>query len=69
MPAPREREGFTRDKDLERSRGLSRPADSEMDATERGADRRPDENMDHPAEVDEDPVSEPDRDTLSRSGQ
>jgi hypothetical protein len=46
--------GFSRDKDLEDGRCLDRPADAEMDATARRADRRPDEHIDHPADVDDD---------------
>lgn len=69
MPTPRESEGFSRDKDMEKVRGRDRPADAEMDATERSADRKPDEHIDYPADVDEDEQGEPDRDTLADSGQ
>lgn len=67
---PHQREGFSRDKDMEKDvRGRDRPANAEMDATDRRADRKPDEHIDHPADVDEDERGEPDRDTLSDSGQ
>ncbi|HYD88601.1 MAG TPA: hypothetical protein VEA80_14095 [Vitreimonas sp.] len=69
MPQPQPPEGFSRDKDMERVRGRKRPADADMDATDRRADRAPDEHIDYPADVDEDEQGEPDRDTLSRSGQ
>lgn len=52
-PAPEQRPGFSRDKDLERGRGRKRPADAEMDATDRRADRKPDEHIDYPADVDD----------------
>lgn len=52
--ASEQRPGFSRDKDLEDRRGLDRPAEAEMDATERSADRRPDEHIDHPADVEDD---------------
>ena len=69
MPNPQDREGFSRDKDLERMRGAHRPADADMDATERSADRKPKEHIDHPADVDEEEAPQPDRDTLADSGQ
>ncbi len=50
----REREGFSRDKDLEEARGLDRPARADMDADERSADRKPDEHIDYPADTGED---------------
>ena len=50
---PEQRPGFSRDKDLERARGLKRPANAEMDATERSADRKPEEHIDFPADVDD----------------
>jgi len=69
MPTPHD-PGFSRDKDMERKvRGRDRPADAEMDATERSADRRPDEHIDHPADVDDEEEEQPDRDTLADSGQ
>lgn len=68
MPTPND-PGFSRDKEMERFRGTRRPADAELDATDRRADRRSDEHIDYPADVDEDEQGEPDRDTLSRSGQ
>lgn len=70
MTQPENNPGFSRDKDMERKvRGRERPADAEMDATERSADRRPDEHIDFPADVDDEDQGEPDRDTLSKSGQ
>ncbi len=70
MPNPREPEGFSRDKEMEKKvRGRDRPAEAEMDATERSADRKPDEHIDYPADVDDEEQGEPDRDTLSDSGQ
>lgn len=69
MPMPRDSEGFSRDKDLEGARGAQRPANADMDATERSADRNPDEHIDHPADADDDEASQPDRDTLADSGQ
>lgn len=69
MPTPHG-PGFSRDKDLEsKVRRRGRPADAEMDATERSADRRPDEHIDHPADADDDEARQPDRDTLADSGQ
>lgn len=56
--------GFSRDKDLERGRGLNRPADADLDATERSADPAPDEHIDFPADVDDE-----DREALGASGQ
>jgi hypothetical protein len=52
-PPPERDPGFSRDKDMERARDSERPADADMDATERSADRRPNEHIDHPAEVDD----------------
>jgi hypothetical protein len=34
--------GFSRDRDLERARGLNRPADSNLDANDRADDPAPD---------------------------
>lgn len=70
MPQPQNPEGFSRDQEMEHKvRGRDRPAEAEMDATERSADRKPDEHIDYPADVDDAEQSEPDRDTLSDSGQ
>lgn len=66
---PPDREGFSRDKDMERDvRNRDRPATADMDATDRRADRKPDEHIDYPADV-EDEQDGPDRDTLADSGQ
>ncbi len=67
MPNPRE-PGWSRDQDLEKARGLKRPADAEMDATDRSDDPKPDEHIDYPADVDDD-ADQPDRETLADSGQ
>ncbi|HXV28976.1 MAG TPA: hypothetical protein VD840_01465 [Sinorhizobium sp.] len=56
-PSPERRPGFSRDKDLERGRDLDRPADAEMDATERSADRKPEEHIDYPADVEDEEQS------------
>ena len=70
MPNPQDREGFSRDKDMEKDvRGLRRPAEADMDATERSADRKPDEHIDHPADIDDEDQGQPDRDSLADSGQ
>ena len=71
MPNPQEREGFSRDKDLERVRGDRRPADADMDASDRRADRKPEENIDFPADADDEDeeATPPDRETLADSGQ
>jgi|GEM_PF-2261065 len=69
MPQPHTPEGFSRDKDMENVRGRARPADADMDATDRRADRAPGEHIDYPADVDDEDQGEPDRDTLSKSGQ
>lgn len=69
MAQPEQSPGFSRDKDMERKVRGRRPADAEMDAVERSADRRPDENIDLPADIDDEPRARPDRDTLGNSGQ
>jgi hypothetical protein len=51
--SPERDPGFSRDKDMERARNGERPAEAEMDATERSADRRPNKHIDHPADVDD----------------
>ena len=50
---PEQRPGFSRDKDMERARGSKGPANADLDATERSADRKPDEHIDYPADVDD----------------
>jgi len=69
MPSPRQPEGFSRDKDMEKARGLKRPARGDLDATERSADRKPDEHIDFPANVEGEKQAQPDRGTLADSGQ
>jgi hypothetical protein len=69
MPTPND-PGFSRDKEMEKKvRRRDRPADAELDATDRRADRKPEEHIDYPASVDENEQGEPDRDTLADSGQ
>lgn len=50
---PERSPGFSRDKDLEDARNLGRPADADLGADERGADRRPDSHIDYAPDPDE----------------